>query len=563
MKRKTLVSILVLLASLLISDIAYAWEDITQVNSKAKVLLDMTGEHVDNAYVEGVEDGGSATHTYHGAAQVTKNYEIYIPIGCTFTYIRNTWTSAANETAQWTSGDNKDYHYVYVEKNDGSTHVLSPNSTFGKPGNRDDRKYNKCHVKFLEEGTRNTPADQVKPIKINCKVGLTYLSNPYDSPADITVYVKRYGFKFKYYANGTQCDSVVTWWYDQTNNIPVSTTNSPSKEGYTFKGWNLGSESFSGGTTISSIELTNNEFYVTRDDIYGKDHHRYVEKNFYAQWEATPYTITYNANGGSCSISSETYTIESATRNTPTPSRWGYDFKGWKVVSAEKNWTLNDVYGVGIKQLAQGLYGNVTLEAQWEIKKFPVKTTFTSGKGSASTDQSITFNQNSTAVTINAAKNYRIKTVKVVMSVDGADIVKVDESYDPAVNPVSSYTVSAMKIEGETNITVTTERVSADVTIKRTGLQGDDSSIIKVTKQGESTAVYTIILNAAEPQVTLNQIPLGTYIISETNWAYTYNKASATQTITISSTDTEDKTITFEGAKKTSDRFSAEKHKSN
>lgn len=558
MKRKILFSIFVLLASLFICNIAYAWEDKTQVNSKAKVLLDMTGEHVDNAYVEGVEDGGSATHTYHGAAKVTKNYEIYIPIGCTFTYIRNTWKAADDATAQWTSGDNKDYHYVYVEKNDGSTHVLSPNSTFGKPGKRDDRKYNKCHVKFLEEGTRNTPADKVKPIELKCEVGLTYLSPEYDSPANITVYVKRYGFKFKYYANGTQCDSVVTWWYDQTNNIPVSTTNSPSKEGYTFKGWNLGSESFSGGTTISSIELTNNEFYVTRDDIYGKDHHRYVEKNFYAQWEATPYTITYNANGGSCAIPSETYTIESATRNTPTPTRWGYDFKGWKVTSAEKNWTLNDVYGVDIKQLAQGLYGNVTLEAQWAIKTFPVVTTFSAGKGTSSADQIIVYNQNSSAVTIEAAKNYRITSVKVVMSIDGTDVEKINQTYNPSTNPVSSYTIPSMKIEGSTTVTVTTERVSADVTLSKQNLTANDCSIIIVSGGDKS---YTVILTQSNKSVTLNEVPLGTYSITETNWSYTYEKSSSSvpSSFTIANTDTDDKSYEFNGAKNASG-FNAEKY---
>ncbi len=546
MKKKFLVILLLSVFDLCSTlSVMYAGDD-SHTLSNAKVIQDKG--YRDNLLIDCTGDGAIVTHLYKNNAQYTKNVEIYVQYGNTATYCRD-----YDKNIKWwihESNDIQEYHVLYTSSGEGSRHDLVAGEA-----QEVKRKY---LVYSTNEKVLEHPVADLHYAKIDVQVGATSVAH--DSPVNLNFYIKRFCFDFTYYANGAQFGDVDhRWSLYSTNTLNVGPGTNPSKEGYTFLGWNTSGETLSNqGTIISTIELTNPDCWVTNEDLQ-KD--RVVKKNFYSQWEATPYTITYNANGGSCPIATETYTIESATRNTPTPTRWGYDFKGWKVTTAEKNWTLNDVYGVDIKQLAQGLYGNVTLEAQWQIKTFPVKTTFTSGKGTASTDQNITFGQNSTAVTIDAAKNYRIKTVKVVMSVDGTDIVKVDESYDPAVNPVSSYTVSAMKIEGETNITVTTERVSADVTLSKPNLQGNDCSIIEIKND---TRTYSVILTPSVPSVTLNEVPLGTYSLTETGWSYTYDKASALPaSFTIANSDTEDKTFTFDGAKKTSDRFSAEKHKSN
>lgn len=508
----------------------------------ATVLYDK-GKY-DNLYIECTANNAIVNHYYNGNAGFTKNVEIYIQAGWTITYVRNPGElNLTNRNTVVTSL--KSYHSLIIDGESRSQ------------GNEVKTREKEAQFMYLNSGENsvyNTPPSEVQKIEVTQELAAT-------SPVHISIFVKRYGFKINYYANGVQFGNPsITWSYNQTNTIPVSTASSPSKEGYTFLGWNQGSESTSGGSTITSIELNNPNFYTTSPTISGdpEDTNRYRVEDFYAQWSPTPYTITYNANGGSCSISSEPYTIETATRNTPTPSRWGYDFKGWKVVSAEKNWTLNDVYGVGIKQLAQGLYGNVTLEAQWAIKTFPVVTTFSAGKGTSSADQIIVYNQNSSAVTIEAAKNYRITSVKVVMSIDGTDVEKINQTYNPSTNPVSSYTIPSMKIEGSTTVTVTTERVSADVTLSKQNLTANDCSIIIVSGGDKS---YTVILTQSNKSVTLNEVPLGTYSITETNWSYTYEKSSSSvpSSFTIANTDTDDKSYEFNGAKNASG-FNAEKY---
>lgn len=510
-------------------------------------IIQDNGEH-HNLLLDCTANNGMIKHKYRGNAGYSKNVEIYVQIGWTARYRRQ-----GDYFKYWATGDNKSYHLLRAKDDDNNYSTINANSELEDPARLSAKDtWKECQFKFLDT-TRDISPTEVTYAEIKSKIGATTAA--YDNPVIVKVYVKKYGFKFIYHANGQQYgDPAVTWSYDKTNTLPVGVSTNPSKEGYTFHGWNTTGESFSNvGTIVTSKELTNTTFKTT---LVSSENYAYATQDFYAQWSPTPYTITYNPNGGSCTISSEPYNIETATRNTPTPTRWGYEFKGWKVVSAQKNWTLNDVYGVDIKQLAKGLYGNVTLEAQWEIKKFPVTTTFSAGKGTASTDQSIVYNQNSTAVTIEAAKNYRITSVKVMMSIDGTDYEKVNQTYDPAVNSVKSYTVPALLIEGSTAITVTTERVSADVSLNRNGLTGQESSIVTVTKSGESSPLYTVILNSANPSVVLNEVPLGTYTISESNWAYRYTKGS--QTIEIKVTDTEDKTVTFSGARQSSGKFEGE-----
>ena len=82
----------------------------------------------------------------------------------------------------------------------------------------------------------------------------------------------------------------------------------PTKNGYTFAGWNDGSKTTASNTTY---ELTS--------DI-----------NFTASWTPIEYNITYHSNGGSGAIDG-TYTIETATFSLATPTRNdGHDrFNGW------------------------------------------------------------------------------------------------------------------------------------------------------------------------------------------------------------------------------------------
>lgn len=75
-------------------------------------------------------------------------------------------------------------------------------------------------------------------------------------------------------------------------------------------------------------------------------------KGYTANWEATAYTITFDANGGS--VSTDTQAVKFGTNVTlPTPTRVGYTFKGW--------YNNGVKYDSGVWTLAK----DITLTASW------------------------------------------------------------------------------------------------------------------------------------------------------------------------------------------------------
>lgn len=119
-----------------------------------------------------------------------------------------------------------------------------------------------------------------------------------------------------------------------------------TRPGYTFSGWQD-----ENGTTVTGGDTAT------------------AHKSIYSTWSAIEYRITYDANGGTVSPASQKYTIESAL-TLPTPTLDGYTFTGWKVTSAEGSWAEDGICPAG--DVSAGMYGNVTLTAQWNLNSFPV-----------------------------------------------------------------------------------------------------------------------------------------------------------------------------------------------
>ena len=83
----------------------------------------------------------------------------------------------------------------------------------------------------------------------------------------------------------------------------------------------------------------------------------------YAKWTANSYTITYRDSNSETTASYTIKDILNLTRSKP-----GYTFMGWTVTAADGNWELNRTYTGAVT----GMYGNVTLTAQWEINSHKV-----------------------------------------------------------------------------------------------------------------------------------------------------------------------------------------------
>ena len=95
-----------------------------------------------------------------------------------------------------------------------------------------------------------------------------------------------------------------------TPNNKYGSLPTPTRTGYTFKGWYTSS---SGGTKITQ------DSKVT----IPKNH------SIYAQWDANSYSVYFDANSGTVGTSSKNIKFDQNYGTLPVPTRSGYAFKGW------------------------------------------------------------------------------------------------------------------------------------------------------------------------------------------------------------------------------------------
>ncbi len=165
--------------------------------------------------------------------------------------------------------------------------------------------------------------------------------------------------------NGGLSVSAISYQITSSTLLPSTTRN-----GYTFKGWKPSSNV--GNWSSSST-------YASNTSVNGK----YGSVVLVAQWEPIQYTITFNYNGGSGSITSLNYNITS-TSSLPVPIYTGHTFNGWKPTSSVGNWISSSTYTGSLT----GKYGSVTLVAQWKANSYKVVFDINTGNPNASGNMS-------------------------------------------------------------------------------------------------------------------------------------------------------------------------------
>ena len=96
----------------------------------------------------------------------------------------------------------------------------------------------------------------------------------------------------------------------------------------------------------------------------------------YAHWKANAYTVSYNVNGGTGSIASQTKMYGTdLTLTSSVPTRTGYTFVGW----SESKSTVSAEYISGGKFSKNA---DTTLYAVWKINTYTVKYDLNGGTGS-------------------------------------------------------------------------------------------------------------------------------------------------------------------------------------
>lgn len=162
--------------------------------------------------------------------------------------------------------------------------------------------------------------------------------------------------------SGTMKDQGMT--YDQAKALDG---NSFKKTGYTFTGWNTRADgsgtAYTNNASVKNLAASGN---VT----------------LYAQWAANSYTISFNANNGSCSEKSRTVKYNTQYGALPTATRKGFTFAGW--YTAEKGGTKVSETTVMTSASA------ITLYAQWNAD---TNIAYDANGGSGTmNDQSIPYN---------------------------------------------------------------------------------------------------------------------------------------------------------------------------
>ena len=117
----------------------------------------------------------------------------------------------------------------------------------------------------------------------------------------------------------------------------------PVRTGYTFLGWADNKNAVNGSK--STINVT-------------------FSQTIYAAWKAGTYTVSFDANGGTCSDSSKSVTYDSAYGTLPIPTRTGYGFDGW-FTSAQGGSAVN-------ADTVMSTASNHTLYAHWSANTYTV-----------------------------------------------------------------------------------------------------------------------------------------------------------------------------------------------
>ncbi len=165
----------------------------------------------------------------------------------------------------------------------------------------------------------------------------------YTPSGDVTLYAQ-WGkpCTVTYNANGGTCGTASEKYTGTALTLPT-----PTRDGYWFIGWYDAAE---GGNKIGDAGATFNPG---------------SEITLYAHWqEPIKYTVTYDANGGSCGTESATY--EGTALTLPTPTRTGYTFNGWYTAASG---------GTKIEGTTYTPAADITLYAQWTIKNYTITVT--------------------------------------------------------------------------------------------------------------------------------------------------------------------------------------------
>ena len=206
--------------------------------------------------------------------------------------------------------------------------------------------------------------------------------------ANKTIYAGWYaqGYTISYNSNGgtgSMASDVV-----KTGGTATIKANEFTKKGYTFAGWTTKSDGTDDGYNWTGWSGTWN--YV--DGQYGIAN---KTLKLYARWTPKSYTISYNSNGGTGTMASDTVSTGSkATIKSNTFTKTGYKFVGWTTKSDGTDDGYNWTGWSGTWNYDNGQYGiandKLVLYARWD-NHFTVTYNDNGGSGCSGSSKTVTY----------------------------------------------------------------------------------------------------------------------------------------------------------------------------
>ena len=298
--------------------------------------------------------------------------------------------------------------------------------------------------------------------------------------------------------------------------------------GYTFEGF-----STSNSTTLPATKYASGKTATASG--YGSTNN----STYYAYFKANQYTVKFDANGGTGSMSDQSHTYSVSQALTPNAfTRAGYTFEGWNTNADGTGTSYTDKQSVSNLSSTDG--ATITLYAQWaeipannhNITYTAQATGWTYGATPASAEEgtTVTFVVNPTTgytvsvtsddVTLNKNENeytFTMPTKDVAINVSaventhnvivsykcGGETIKPDATVE-AVGEVTTISVTAPEIDG----------YAFDSWTLGSGIQSANTTANPISITTKASGYYTLTANYTK-MVTV-------YLINNSNWARVY-----------------------------------------
>ena len=209
------------------------------------------------------------------------------------------------------------------------------------------------------------------PINNNATTDKDYIFNVNVVPAQFTVNFDSQG------------GSIVAEQSVEYDNL-IQEPTVPTKEGYTFAGW------YKEAACQNKWDFATEKMPANAVTLYAK-------------WEANAYSVGFNANGGTGTMSEQAFVYDTAQGlETNKFTKEGYTFKGW---STTTDGQVVYADGESVKNLTSVPNETVTLYAVWEANQYTV--TFKDWDGSVLKTEQVAYNTAATAPAAPTREGYR------------------------------------------------------------------------------------------------------------------------------------------------------------